>query len=106
MNSEQLTEILKAAFPDAEVAVSGQAGKFDLRIVDDQFEPDIEQLRPALGSQRTPGRPDGLCRLDGAAGFNGAATRHFGQGQAGRRVHHRQRGLAVGGDPISGNKVG
>ncbi|KAF5275733.1 hypothetical protein FQR65_LT16565 [Abscondita terminalis] len=26
MNSEQLTEILKAAFPDAEVAVSGQAG--------------------------------------------------------------------------------
>ncbi|OTG96451.1 BolA family iron metabolism protein IbaG [Acinetobacter sp. ANC 3832] len=38
MNSEQLTEILKAAFPNAEVAVSGQAGKFDLRIVDDQFE--------------------------------------------------------------------
>ncbi|MDM1758876.1 MULTISPECIES: BolA family iron metabolism protein IbaG [Acinetobacter] len=38
MNSEQLTEILKAAFPDAEVAVSGQAGKFDLRIVDEQFE--------------------------------------------------------------------
>ncbi|ENV33600.1 BolA family iron metabolism protein IbaG [Acinetobacter gerneri] len=38
MNSEQLTEILKAAFPDAEVVVSGQAGKFDLRIVDDQFE--------------------------------------------------------------------
>ncbi|WP_445116410.1 BolA family iron metabolism protein IbaG [Acinetobacter sp. WZC-1] len=38
MNSEQLTEILKAAFPDAEVAVSGQAGKFDLRIVDDQFD--------------------------------------------------------------------
>ena len=38
MNSEQLTEILKAAFPDAEVAVSGQAGKFDLRIVDNQFE--------------------------------------------------------------------
>ncbi len=38
MNSEQLTEILKAAFPEAEVAVSGQGGKFDLRIVDDQFE--------------------------------------------------------------------
>jgi len=38
MNSEQLTEILQAAFPEAEVAVSGQAGKFDLRIVDDQFE--------------------------------------------------------------------
>ena len=38
MNSEQLTEILKAAFPEAEVAVSGQGGKYDLRIVDDQFE--------------------------------------------------------------------
>lgn len=38
MNSEQLTEILKTAFPEAEVTVSGQAGKFDLRIVDDQFE--------------------------------------------------------------------
>ncbi|KJV37467.1 BolA family iron metabolism protein IbaG [Acinetobacter brisouii] len=38
MNSEQLTEILKTAFPHAEVVVSGQAGKFDLRIVDDQFE--------------------------------------------------------------------
>ena len=37
MNSEQLTEILKAAFPEAEVAVSGQGGKFDLRIVDEQF---------------------------------------------------------------------
>ncbi|MBF7691040.1 MULTISPECIES: BolA family iron metabolism protein IbaG [Acinetobacter] len=38
MNSEQLTEILKQAFPSAEVVVSGQAGKFDLRVVDDQFE--------------------------------------------------------------------
>ncbi|ENW02523.1 MULTISPECIES: BolA family iron metabolism protein IbaG [Acinetobacter] len=38
MNIEQLTQILKEAFPEAEVAVSGQAGKFDLRIVDDQFE--------------------------------------------------------------------
>ncbi|ESK38086.1 BolA family iron metabolism protein IbaG [Acinetobacter nectaris] len=38
MNSEQLTEILKQAFPNAEVVVSGQAGKFDLRVVDDQFE--------------------------------------------------------------------
>ena len=38
MNSEQLADILKAAFPEAEVAVSGQGGKFDLRIVDDQFE--------------------------------------------------------------------
>ena len=38
MNSEQLTQILKEAVPEAEVAVSGQAGKFDLRIVDDQFD--------------------------------------------------------------------
>lgn len=38
MNSEQLTQILIEAFPEAEVVVSGQAGKFDLRIVDDQFE--------------------------------------------------------------------
>ena len=37
MNSEQLTQILKEAFPEAEVVVSGQAGKFDLRIVD-EFE--------------------------------------------------------------------
>lgn len=38
MNSEQLTEILKESFPTAEVTVTGQAGKFDLRIVDEQFE--------------------------------------------------------------------
>ncbi|WP_168396512.1 BolA family iron metabolism protein IbaG [Acinetobacter indicus] len=38
MNNEQLAEILKAAFPEADVVVSGQGGKFDLRIVDDQFE--------------------------------------------------------------------
>ncbi|MCG2907193.1 BolA family iron metabolism protein IbaG, partial [Escherichia coli] len=38
MNNEQLTQILQDAFPAAEVVVSGQAGKFDLRIVDDQFE--------------------------------------------------------------------
>ncbi len=37
MNSEQLTQILKEAFPDAEVPVSGQAGTFDHRIVDEQF---------------------------------------------------------------------
>ncbi len=36
MNSS--LKILKAAFPEAKVAVSGQGGKFDLRIVDDQFE--------------------------------------------------------------------
>lgn len=38
MNSEQIAELLKSAFPNAEVAVTGQAGKFDLRIVDAQFE--------------------------------------------------------------------
>jgi acid stress-induced BolA-like protein IbaG/YrbA len=38
MNNEQLAEILEAAFPEADVAVTGQSGKFDLRIVDDQFE--------------------------------------------------------------------
>ena len=37
MNNEQLAEILEAAFPEADVAVSGQGGKYDLRIVDDQF---------------------------------------------------------------------
>lgn len=37
MNSEQLTEILKTAFPQAEVVVTGQAGKFELRVVDDIF---------------------------------------------------------------------
>lgn len=47
MNSEQLTEILKAAFPNADVAVSGQAGKFDLRIVDDIFE----EKRPVARQQ-------------------------------------------------------
>ena len=38
MNTDQLTQILKDAFPEADIAASGQAGKFDLRIVDDQFE--------------------------------------------------------------------
>ena len=38
MNNEQLAEILEAAFPEADVAVSGQGWKFDLSIVDDQFE--------------------------------------------------------------------
>ena len=47
MSPEQLTELLKAAFPNAEVAVSGQAGKFDLRIVDAQFE----GIRPVARQQ-------------------------------------------------------
>lgn len=38
MNSDQLALLLQAAFPQAEVHVTGQAGKFDLRIVDAQFE--------------------------------------------------------------------
>jgi acid stress-induced BolA-like protein IbaG/YrbA len=38
MSPEQLTDLLKAAFPDADVAVTGQAGKFDLRIVDACFD--------------------------------------------------------------------
>ena len=38
MNSEQLSQILQNAFPEAEIAVTGQAGKFDLRIVDAGFE--------------------------------------------------------------------
>ena len=38
MNSEQLSHILQQAFPQAEINVNGQAGKFDLRIVDAEFE--------------------------------------------------------------------
>ncbi|MFU8925816.1 BolA family iron metabolism protein IbaG [Acinetobacter puyangensis] len=38
MNSEQLSQILQQAFPQAEIHVTGEAGKFDLRIVDSEFE--------------------------------------------------------------------
>lgn len=38
MNSEQLSQILQNAFPSANIAVTGEAGKFDLRIVDAGFE--------------------------------------------------------------------
>lgn len=38
MNSEKLQQILQQAFPEAELQVTGQGGKFDLRIVDAQFE--------------------------------------------------------------------
>jgi acid stress-induced BolA-like protein IbaG/YrbA len=31
-------EILHVAFPQADIATSGQAGKFDVRLVDEQFE--------------------------------------------------------------------
>ena len=38
MNTEQLKSLLAQAFPDADIAVTGEAGKFDLRIVDTGFE--------------------------------------------------------------------
>ncbi|MCH4248452.1 BolA family iron metabolism protein IbaG [Acinetobacter populi] len=38
MNSEQLSQILQQAFPQAEIHVTGEAGKFDLRIVNSEFE--------------------------------------------------------------------
>lgn len=38
MNSEQLTQILQDAFPNAQIHVTGESGKFDLRIVDDAFD--------------------------------------------------------------------
>lgn len=38
MNSEQLSQILQQAFPQAEIQVTGEGGKFDLRIVDVAFE--------------------------------------------------------------------
>ncbi|MFB2539452.1 MULTISPECIES: BolA family iron metabolism protein IbaG [unclassified Acinetobacter] len=38
MNSEQLHEILIQAFPQADIQVKGEGGKFDLRIVDSCFD--------------------------------------------------------------------
>lgn len=38
MNSEQLSQLLQQAFPQADIDVTGQSGKFDLRIVDQSFE--------------------------------------------------------------------
>ena len=38
MNSEMLTQLLQAAFPDADIAVSGEGSKYDLRIVDAIFD--------------------------------------------------------------------
>ncbi|MBC7751519.1 MAG: BolA family iron metabolism protein IbaG [Candidatus Saccharibacteria bacterium] len=38
MTPEILHELLQAAFPHADIATSGQAGKFDVRLVDEQFE--------------------------------------------------------------------
>lgn len=47
MNSDQLATLLQTAFPQAEVHVTGQAGKFDLRIVDACFE----GMRPVARQQ-------------------------------------------------------
>jgi acid stress-induced BolA-like protein IbaG/YrbA len=38
MTPEILHTLLQAAFPHADIATSGQAGKFDVRLVDEQFE--------------------------------------------------------------------
>jgi acid stress-induced BolA-like protein IbaG/YrbA len=38
MTPEILHGLLQAAFPAADIATSGQAGKFDVRLVDAQFE--------------------------------------------------------------------
>jgi len=38
MTPEKLHELLQAAFPKADIATSGQAGKFEVRLVDEQFE--------------------------------------------------------------------
>lgn len=47
MTPEVLKELLHAAFPNADIATSGQAGKFDVRLVDVQFE----GLRPVARQQ-------------------------------------------------------
>ena len=47
MNSEHIAALLQAAFPNAQIEVTGQAGKFDLKIVDDQFA----NLRPVARQQ-------------------------------------------------------
>ncbi len=47
MNSEMLASLLQAAFPVAQVAVTGASGKFDVRIVDEAFE----GLRPVARQQ-------------------------------------------------------
>ena len=38
MTPQKLHELLQAAFPKADIATSGQAGKFEVRLVDEQFE--------------------------------------------------------------------
>ena len=38
MNTELLTQLLKTAFPEAEVAVSGEGSKFEVRVVDASFD--------------------------------------------------------------------
>lgn len=48
MNATDITALLQAAFPQAEIAVSGEGGKFDLRLVDTQFD----GLRPVPRQQK------------------------------------------------------
>jgi len=38
MTPELLQQLLQAAFPGADVAATGQAGKFDVRVVDGRFD--------------------------------------------------------------------
>lgn len=38
MTPEILLAVIQQAFPSADVAVTGQGGKFDVRVVDDQFD--------------------------------------------------------------------
>lgn len=47
MNSETLASLLQVAFPAAQVAVTGEGSKFDLRIVDARFE----GMRPVARQQ-------------------------------------------------------
>ncbi len=47
MNSEILAGVLQAAFPDAQVAVTGEGSKFDLRVVDILFD----GMRPVARQQ-------------------------------------------------------
>ncbi|MEY2863285.1 MAG: hypothetical protein RLY58_992 [Pseudomonadota bacterium] len=47
MNSELLTQLLQTAFPEADIAVTGEGSKYDLRIVDARFD----GLRPVARQQ-------------------------------------------------------
>ncbi|MEC7118883.1 MAG: BolA family iron metabolism protein IbaG [Pseudomonadota bacterium] len=47
MNSEIITGLLQSAFPDADIAVSGEGSKYELRIVDARFD----GMRPVARQQ-------------------------------------------------------